>query len=859
MTNQTIYTVGGTVQAGGGIYIPRKADDELLQYCRASEFAFILSSRQVGKSSLMVRTARQLEQEGVRSVIIDLSSIGVKISADEWYLGILDEIATTLNLKADIFAWWSERAGLGQAQRMTNFFRDVLLKEISEPVVLFFDEIDSTLSIPFADDFFAALRSIYNARSTVADFKRLSFVMIGVATPGDLIADSKRTPFNIGRRVDLTDFTPAEATPLAGELGAEVLGWVFNWTGGHPYLTQRLCAHLSKLAQGGVPAAEDGDGSGVVTEESVADSVKQLFEGEQGKQDNNLQFVRDMLTKRAPDIQRVLKTYKDIRAGKKVSDDERSIPKAHLKISGVVRRENGNLLPRNRIYERAFDLQWVKENTPPTTTRRLALALSFVTVFALMVIGYFVWQEWNRTDRERADRFNNAFLIATPSAQRLENLAGLFRLQGAEFTTRAFSLFNSLQPEQQLELFTPTTSSSLKKNQLTVALNVYQSFGFKTEADEQGDKLLAKIRDALSGDDDAPEAERKLKNEITLWLEGRKLMQTGKYAEAKTKLRDASLENPQNPALYYDLARAYAEMKNYSLTLEQLELMLKYAPSRNTLARLMIEKNDALSQYWSDYGNADNYPNLANTIITSVAFVDEKNISMVLIPAGIFIMGSDTSDNRDEKPAHSVDLPDYYMDKYEVTNAAYKLCVDAGICQPPVDTSSATRASYYGNSLFDNYPVINVDWNMSKTYCGTWRGAKLPSEAEWEKAARGTDGRTYPWGENIDCTYANYSGDPKGDCVGDTTAVGSYASGQSPYGVYDMAGNVWEWTSNIYQPYPYVATDGRENMTSLDSRVLRGGSWGNSNYGTRSSFRDDLTPDIIYYFYFGFRCARSLP
>lgn len=185
MAKKNIYTVGGTVQAGDGIYIPRKADNELLGYCRAGEFAFILSSRQVGKSSLMVRTAQQLEKEGIRSVIIDLSSIGVSISADEWYLGILNEIANTLKLQTDIFAWWSERAGLSPATHMTNFFSDVLLKEVGEPIVLFFDEIDSTLSIPFADDFFAALRSIYNIRSTVEDFKRLSFVMIGVATPSD--------------------------------------------------------------------------------------------------------------------------------------------------------------------------------------------------------------------------------------------------------------------------------------------------------------------------------------------------------------------------------------------------------------------------------------------------------------------------------------------------------------------------------------------------------------------------------------------------------------------------------------------------------------------------------------------------
>ncbi len=467
MTNQTIYTVGGTVQAGGGVYIPRKADVELLQYCRASEYAFILSSRQVGKSSLMVRAARQLESENIRSVIIDLSSIGVNISTDEWYLGILNEISNTLKLETDIFSWWAERAGLSPATRLTNFFRDVLLKEVSDPVVLFLDEIDSTLSIPFSDDFFAALRAIYNARSTIMEYKRLSFVMIGVATPSDLIADDKRTPFNIGHRVDLTDFTPEEALSLAGELGSQTLSWIFYWSGGHPYLTQRICAHLSKNVQ-------DGTIKTTITEESVLEAVMQLFEGEQGRQDNNLQFVRDMLTKRSPDIQRVMKTYKDIRSGKKVNDDERSIPKVHLKISGVVHREQGHLNSRNRIYERTFDLKWIKENTPPTTARRLVIASSFITIMALMVAGYFAWQDYKRPPAERAAQFTSNFQSAQTPETRLKNLAGLFDLKDETYARMARQLFNSLSSQNKLALFDLNTSWGASEDQAIIVKGLYQ-------------------------------------------------------------------------------------------------------------------------------------------------------------------------------------------------------------------------------------------------------------------------------------------------------------------------------------------------------------------------------------------------
>ncbi len=564
MTNQTIYTVGGTVQAGGGFYIKRKADDELLEYCRAGEFAFILSSRQVGKSSLMVRTAQQLEQENIRSVIIDLSSIGVKISADEWYLGILNDISNTLNLQTDIFSWWSDRAGLGPAQRLTNFFRDVLLKEVSEPVVIFFDEIDSTLSIPFADDFFAALRAIYNARSTVADFKRLSFVMIGVATPSDLIADDKRTPFNIGHRVDLTDFTPEEAFPLAGELGAKTMGWVFAWTGGHPYLTQRLCAYLARNK------VEH-------TEETVAAAVRDIFEGEQGKQDNNLQFVRDMLTKRAPDIQRVLKTYKDVRSGKKVPDDERSMPKSHLKISGVVRRSDVNLSTRNRIYERNFDLKWIKENTPSTTARKLVIASSIVAIIALAIAGAFAWQSYTRTPAERAAQFDGNFQNAQTPKERLKNLAGLFELQDETYAAEARQLFNDLPQEDKLALFVPGESKSVSEDQIVVVQGLYTHLGNS----ENENQLLEKMAIV------APP----FADEIKRWLEGRRIILTGKdYDSAVEKLTLAIGKNDQNPAVFYDRAQAYMEWGEgyYPKALADLNTMMRLDESRGSDAYHLI-------------------------------------------------------------------------------------------------------------------------------------------------------------------------------------------------------------------------------------------------------------------------------
>jgi serine/threonine-protein kinase len=237
--------------------------------------------------------------------------------------------------------------------------------------------------------------------------------------------------------------------------------------------------------------------------------------------------------------------------------------------------------------------------------------------------------------------------------------------------------------------------------------------------------------------------------------------------------------------------------------------------------------------------------------------IDDKGIPMRLVPAGEFIMGSDR-DSDTGNPAHRVSLEAFYMDKYEVTNAHYQACATAGVCEPPQYVKSDFRASYYGNEEFDNYPVIYVDWNMAKTYCETWRGARLPTEAEWEKAARGTDERSYPWGEEISCDKANYDGDDSYNsfCVGETAEVGQYESGKSPYGLYDMAGNVFEWTSSIHASYPYDAMDGREALNRGGDRVIRGGAWSEDPNDQQVFYRSWIGPNLSESA-IGFRCAKA--
>lgn len=223
---------------------------------------------------------------------------------------------------------------------------------------------------------------------------------------------------------------------------------------------------------------------------------------------------------------------------------------------------------------------------------------------------------------------------------------------------------------------------------------------------------------------------------------------------------------------------------------------------------------------------------------------------MELVPAGEFTMGSDSSAYNEETPAHTVSLNSFYIDKYEVSNALYKACVDADACNTPNDTSR------YSDTTYANHPVVYVDWDMAQTYC-EWREARLPTEAEWEKAARGEDGRTYPWGEDIDSTYANYNYN-----IGDTTAVDSYESGKSRYGIYNMSGNVWEWVADWFSDtyYQDLAVSTLSNPLGPSTgpyKVLRGGSWTDGKDFVRTFTRGWNDLSAFEFRGFGFRCARD--
>jgi len=374
------YVTGGTLPGDAASYVLRRADNALFAGLLAGEFCYVLDSRQMGKSSLMIRTAARLESEGITVIKLDLTAVGLDLSAEQWYFGLLEGLGC--DLEAELEAFWEAHRPLGPLQRWFKAIEEVLLTHTDAPVVIFVDEIDIVRSLPFrTDEFFAGVRECYNRRASDANMKRLSFCLLGVTTPSDLIEDVAMTPFNIGTRIELNDFTAEEASLLGhglggrGRDGAELLRRVLYWTGGHPYLTQQLCRSVSDDEQ--VRSTADVDR--VCAELFLSTRAR--------KQDNNLLFVRTRLLQCGADVAGLLDLYRRVHSGRQIRDDETDPLVDHLRLSGIVRVIGGCLRVRNRIYFLVFDPDWVRASMPDAELRRQRAAYRRGVVRALVLSG----------------------------------------------------------------------------------------------------------------------------------------------------------------------------------------------------------------------------------------------------------------------------------------------------------------------------------------------------------------------------------------------------------------------------------------------------------------------------------------
>ncbi len=358
-TNSNFYQVGASLPVDAPSYVKRQADEEFYQKLQAGKFCYVLNSRQMGKSSLRVQTMQRLQKEGTVCAAIDLTGIG-KVSQQQWYGGIVYNLSESCQLEDkfdfDWQEWWQKHQTiLSPVQCLSLFIEKVLLDKIQQPIVIFVDEIDKVLSQDFStDDFFALIRFFQNQRVDNPIFQRLTFALLGVATPGDLIQNKTQTPFNIGEAIELHGFEFDEVEPLIDGLEGifdnpqPIMRSILDWTGGQPFLTQKLCKFMLEESEKDNPHS---------VKEVVRSRIIENWESQD--EPEHLRTIRDRILSSEQRAGYLLELYQQIQQQGEIAA-KKNLESSELRLSGLVVQREGNLRVYNRVYQQVFNKNWVE-------------------------------------------------------------------------------------------------------------------------------------------------------------------------------------------------------------------------------------------------------------------------------------------------------------------------------------------------------------------------------------------------------------------------------------------------------------------------------------------------------------------
>lgn len=574
--SQDFFVAGGTLRYDAPSYVVRPADGELHRLVQAGKLCYVLTTRQMGKSSLMNRLGRQLQTEGIATALIDLTAIGTA-TLDEWYLSLLDDLQFQLELETDAEMWWEEQAALSPVKRFTNFFRDVVMVESDRQVAVFIDEVDSALNLDFSDDFFAAIRAIYNQTLTAEDAGRLSIILLGVAAPNDLIKSQHRTPFNIGERIALEELDLADARSVfmqgMPKQTTPIVDRVYYWTSGHPYLTQRICQTIAR------------DSRSHWTADEIDAQIAQLFFTDRSMaEESNLQFVNGRLLA-SPRKKKLLHLYKNIhRKRKRIPNDDHDPLQFELKLYGLISRQpEGHVDVRNHIYRQVFDQSWIKQHQETNWKRITWIALVFTTLLSIGLMLY-LGQQTERSDDLLAQTYRDNFNATENPTLRLDNLAQLLALDGYE--DEAVALFTALPSPEKATLFASPTADLQPQVE-----NVIEAVYIHTTIEETA--VLTVMSTALRSFDrlDNPA----LLPEIESWLQGRTAVSQNDFSAAQLAYSVALSLNEDNPATRYERALVALALPDDATALSDLTILLDFDEQWQARVHETVSQNPQLA------------------------------------------------------------------------------------------------------------------------------------------------------------------------------------------------------------------------------------------------------------------------